>query len=127
MTAGAREPDEGGGLAAPRQRQYEEVGPAAPGAPRRPQYAEVGPAVYAEVGPAAPESNAAGPSMPLAGRSPAFSASVGYEQPDDVMAAAALQAAGGDYSDLEGVQAQYAQSAGRAAGGSVAVDLSDYC
>ena len=112
-----------------------------------PQYAEVGPAVvgqqYAEVGPAAPvaparydlpgsyPSSSAAPqaaghgagsnvglSIASAGRSPAVSASAGYEQPDDVLAAAALQAAsGGEYAGLEGPQARYAPGGGGRAGG----------
>ena len=67
------------------------------------------------------ESNAAGTAVQPAGRSPAFSASVGYEQPDDVLAAvAAPQSAGEDNTDLGGPQARYAQRGSGAAGGSVA-------
>ena len=121
--------------------QYTEVGPAAPEAPAAhygpgPSPAiDVGGPLYTEVGPAAPEATAgydlpgAYPSSVQVGsttywRSPAFSATVGYEQPDDVVAAAALQAAGGGYLDLEGALAQYAQSGGgAAAGGLVHYDL----
>ena len=55
-------------------------------------------------------SSATGTPMPPVGRSPAFSASDGYEQPDDVLAAATPQAARGNYAGLEGSQARYAQS-----------------
>ena len=113
--------------------QYAEVGPAVVGR----QYAEVGPA--APVAPARydlpgsyPSSSAApqvaghgagsnvgiSNSIASAGRSPAFSASAGYEQPDDVLAAAAVQAAsGGEYAGLEGPQARYAPGGGGRAGG----------
>ena len=116
--------------------QYAEVGPA------EPQYAEVdpaGPAVPAEydMPGSYPSSARATSTQPVtvllragagsaartsvppigAGTSAAFSATDGYEQPDDVLAAAALQAAGGGYSDLEGALAHYAQSGGGAAAG----------